>query len=201
MTGNLNLTLATVSNNDDQCRWFPTLSTHITNQPVLRISIPAKPEQQKWPLSWKLISKHRAMLNVVGFRLDSLVDSLKKERNMEIGCKDGLIGVQWVIVLAQSGHVDKQVRAVRKNECTQQKRKIVATRADGDVCNCVWCALRYCYCSSPLTGLQIKKWMTQWPGERLAFPENNCKSASVTYLWKTEQFFALHWHKIYWIYG
>ncbi len=84
--------------------------------------------------------------------------------------------VQWVIVLAQSSHVDKQVRAVRKNECTHHKPENCG--------NSGWRrCLQMCVVCSEVLLLQLPHIVCRWSswrhssqGARLSIPKKNCKS-------------------------
>lgn len=126
---------------------FPPLSPHITNQHVLRLSIYAKLEQQNRPFSWKLISKHRVMHSAVGFGLDSLLHSQKRERIKETGYMDRWIGFNESLFLPKAVTLtSKSGLSEEMSAHTKKIWKTVATRADGDLQLCV--ALRYCYCSS-----------------------------------------------------
>lgn len=101
------------------------------------------------------------------FRLDSFLDSQNRKGNMTIGCNDR---VQWVIVLAQSSHVDKRIRAVRINEYTHQKMENCG--------NSGWRrCLQLCVDCSDVLLLQLPHtlvWTTQRPGG-ISLNEQGCR--------------------------
>ncbi len=69
---------------------------------------------------------------------------------MEIECMDGWIGFNESLFLPRAVTLTSKSGLSEKMSAHTKKRKTVETRADGDVCKCVWFALRYCYCSSPI---------------------------------------------------
>lgn len=69
---------------------------------------------------------------------------------MEIECMDGWIGFNESLFLPRAVTLTSKSGLSEKMSAHTINRKIVETRADGDVCKCVWFALRYCYCSYPI---------------------------------------------------
>ncbi len=85
---------------------------------------------------------------------------------------EGWIGFNESLFLPRAVTLTSKSGLSEKMSAHTINQKIVETRADGDVCKCVWFALRYCYCSYPIWS----SWRHSSQGARLSIPKKNCKS-------------------------